>query len=242
MPTFVYTRYSPRPVREGDAERIAAAEDAETLKLQIDVCERLAVMQKLTVDEIIRDPETSARKERLFDREGGSRLKDLPRGSHIICSTLDRMFRNTVDGLLTVEHFKTRGIALHFADLGGCTLDTSSGIGEFMFTVLLGKSALEPRQTADRTSKGMKHRQKAGQRMTRPGYSPYGTTALPDGSLVPNPAEQAVADRIMSMHDDGLTYSNIATELNDAGVPRRKRGTKWDFAMVRSVVMRRTEA
>ena len=70
MAVVVYCRFSPRPAREGDAERIAAAEDAETLKLQIDVCERLAVMQKLPVDEIIRDPETSARKERLFDRDG----------------------------------------------------------------------------------------------------------------------------------------------------------------------------
>ena len=70
MSVKIYARYSPRPVREGDAERVAADEDAETLKLQIDVCERLAVMQKLPVDEIIRDPETSARKERLFDRDG----------------------------------------------------------------------------------------------------------------------------------------------------------------------------
>lgn len=232
MSVVIYSRYSPRPVREGDAERIAAAEDAETLKLQIDVCERLAVMRQLTVDEIIRDPDTSARKERLFDREGGSRLKDLPRGSHVLCSKLDRMFRNTADGLLTVQHFKERGVALHFADQGGCTLDTSSGEGEFLFTVLLGTAALEPRRTADRTSRGMKHRMKLGQQMTRPGHEPYPNT----------PAEEAIADRIVAMHDDGLTYSNIATELNDLGVPRRKPGTRWDYAMIRSVVLRRSEA
>lgn len=231
MSVKIYARYSPRPVREGDAERVAADEDAETLKLQIDVCERLAVMQNLTVDEIIRDPETSARKERLFDRQGGTRLKDLPRGSHIICSKLDRMFRNTADGLLTVEHFKKRGVALHFADQGGCTIDTSSGEGEFLFTVLLGTSALEPRRTADRTSKGMKHRMKLGQRMTREGYETYPHT----------PAEQEIANRILAMYINGKTYSTIATELNEAGIPPRH-GKKWYFSVVRGVVLRKQDA
>lgn len=229
--TKIYVRYSPRPAREGEAERIAAAEDAETLKLQIDVCERLAVMQQLKVDEIIRDPETSARKERLFDREGGSRLKDLPRGSHIICAKLDRMFRNTADGLTTAEYFKDRGVKLHFADQGNCTIDTSTGTGEFIFTILLANTSLEPRLTADRTSRGMKHRMKLGQRMTREGHEPYGEMT----------GEQEIATKIVNSHNDGKTYCEIAKELNDAGF-RKRCGAKWDYKLVRSVVLRKQDA
>jgi DNA invertase Pin-like site-specific DNA recombinase len=103
-----YTRYSPRPEKEGDAERAAAMEDAESIQLQMDMNQRYATMKGLAITEVIKDPETSARKTPLFDREGGSRLKFLPKGSHVICMRLDRMFRSTVDGLQTVEHFQKR--------------------------------------------------------------------------------------------------------------------------------------
>jgi hypothetical protein len=75
MNAIIYTRYSPRPAKEGDAERIAANEDAESIRLQIDVCQRYAVMKELIVSETIKDPETSARQTPLFEREGGSRLR-----------------------------------------------------------------------------------------------------------------------------------------------------------------------
>ncbi len=174
MNAVIYTRFSPRPVQDGDAERIAANEDAESIRLQVDVCHRYAVMKELVVTETIKDPETSARQTPLFEREGGSRLKCLPTGTHVICSKLDRVFRSTADGLLTMNYFKKHGIVLHFADQSGCTVELSTGEGEFMFTVLLAAASLEPRRTADRTSKAMKHRQSNGERMTSKQTIPFG--------------------------------------------------------------------
>jgi DNA invertase Pin-like site-specific DNA recombinase len=66
-----------------------------------------------------------------------------------------------------MNHFKRQGVILHFADQSGCTLDLSTGEGEFMFTILLAAASLEPRRTADRISKAMKHRQDNGQPMIR---------------------------------------------------------------------------
>jgi DNA invertase Pin-like site-specific DNA recombinase len=177
---IIYTRYSPRPEKDGDAERLAANEDAETIRLQVDVCQRYAMMKQLCVSEVLKDPETSARKTPLFEREQGWRLKHLPRGTHVICSKLDRVFRSTADGLLTMNHFKSRDITLHFADQSGCTLDLSTGEGEFMFTILLSAAALEPRRTADRTSKAMRHRQENGQRMTSTRTIPFGQMLDPN--------------------------------------------------------------
>ena len=73
-----YTRFSPRPTKAGDAERIAANEDAESIKLQLETNQRYATMKDLSITDVIKDPETSARKTPLFEREGGSRLKFLP--------------------------------------------------------------------------------------------------------------------------------------------------------------------
>jgi DNA invertase Pin-like site-specific DNA recombinase len=212
---LIYTRYSPRPEKDGDAERIAAEEDAETIRLQIDVCRRYAEMKGLIVSEILKDPETSARKTSLFDREQGWRLKHLPVGTHIIAAKLDRVFRSTADGLLTMQYFKSRNITLHFADQSGCTLDLSSGEGEFLFSILLSAAALEPRRTADRTSKAMKHRQSNGQRMTSAATIPFGQ------KLDPHNPERTVACRVevlkineaYALRRQGLSLRDIAKRI-----------------------------
>lgn len=212
---IIYTRFSPRPVKDGDAERIAANEDAESIRLQIDVCQRYAVMKSLIIAETIKDPETSARTTPLFEREGGSRLQFLARGTHVICAKLDRMFRSTSDGLLTMNFFRKRGIILHFADQSGCTLDLSTGDGEFMFTMLLAAAALEPRRTADRTSKAMKHRQKNGQRMTSKRTVPFGKMVDPfdESKLIPCPQEIEAMHRAREMARDGFSLRHIAQDI-----------------------------
>ena len=215
MNAIIYTRYSPRPAKEGDAERIAANEDAESIQLQIDTCQRYAVMKSLVITETIKDPETSARQTPLFEREGGSRLKFLPRGTHVICSKLDRVFRSTADGLLTMNHFKRQGIILHFADQSGCTLDLSTGEGEFMFTILLAAASLEPRRTADRTSKAMKHRQDNGQRMTSEKTIPFGQMADPNDPSRTIECEDEL-DAIRLAHDfqkNGASLRHIAIRI-----------------------------
>ena len=215
MNAIIYSRYSPRPAKDGDAERVAANEDAESIRLQIDICHRYALMKELVVTETIKDPETSARKTPLFEREGGSRLRSLPRGTHVICSKLDRVFRSTADGLRTMNHFKKLGIILHFADQSGCTLDLSTGEGEFMFTVMLAAAALEPRRTADRTSKAMKHRQSNGQRMTSAKTIPFGQMVDPNDSsrTIPCPAEIDAIDQAHQLSSLGLSLREIAKRI-----------------------------
>ena len=215
MNAIIYTRYSPRPEKSGDAERIAANEDAESIQLQIETCQRYAVMKSLIITETIKDPETSARQTPLFEREGGSRLRFLLKGTHVICSKLDRVFRSTADGLLTMTHFKKQGIVLHFADQSGCTLDLSTGEGEFMFTVLLAAASLEPRRTADRTSKAMKHRQDNGQRMTSEQTIPFGQMVDPTDSsrTIPSPAEVDAIRLAHKLQEDGASLRGIATSI-----------------------------
>ena len=174
MNAIIYSRFSPRPAKDGDAERAAANEDAETIRLQIDVCQRYAVMKGLIIAETIKDPETSARKTPLFEREGGSRLKFLPRGTHIVVLKLARLFRSAVDGLTTLEYFDKRGIIVHFADEGGVSLSTNTAKGKLVTTMLLAVAEYEPGETAERTSRAMKHRQSNGQRMTSAQNIPFG--------------------------------------------------------------------
>ncbi len=199
MNAIIYTRFSPRPVKDGDAERIAANEDAESIRLQVDVCHRYAVMKSLIVTETIKDPETSARQTPLFEREGGSRLRSLPRGTHIVAMKLARLFRSAVDGLTTLEFFDKNGIIVHFADEGGVSLSTNTAKGKLVTTMLLAVAEYEPGETAERTSKAMKHRQSNGQRMTSATTIPFGQMIDPDNDSMTIPCEDEI-EAIQSAH------------------------------------------
>lgn len=207
MNAIVYCRFSPRPAKDGDAERAAAHEDAESIQLQIEVCQRYAMMKSLVVSEVIKDPETSARKTPLFDREGGSRLRFLPRGTHIVAMKLARLFRSAVDGLQTLEYFDSRGIVVHFADEGGVSLSTNTAKGKLVTTMLLAVAEYEPGETAERTSKGMKHRQSNGQRMTSAKTIPFGQMADPDDDAKTIPCQDEL---------DAITLAHIAKKNGDS--------------------------
>lgn len=212
MNALIYTRYSPRPAKDGDAERIAANEDAESILLQLDVCNRYAMMKGLIVTETIKDPETSARKTPLFEREGGSRLKFLPRGTNIVALKLARMFRSAVDGLTTLEYFDAHGIIVHFADEGGVSLSTKTAKGKLVATMLLAVAEYEPNETAERTSKAMKHRQSNGQRMTSAGTIPFGQMADPDdpARTIDCHEELCAINKAQALHTDGVSLREIA--------------------------------
>ena len=51
--------------------------------------------------------------------EGFRLLQSLKKGDHIICSSLDRFSRNTLDLLTLVEKFKRQKVKLSFLDIGG---------------------------------------------------------------------------------------------------------------------------
>ena len=212
---YIYTRFSPRPARDGDAERIASNEDAESIHLQLDVCHRYAVMKSLIVTETIKDPETSARKTPLFEREGGSRLWFLPAGTHIIALKLARMFRSAVDGLTTLEYFDTHGIIVHFADEGGVSVSTTTAKGKLVATMLLAVAEYEPNETAERTSRGMKHRQANGQRMTSAKTIPFGQKIDPDdpARTIPCPVEIDAIRLAQQLSGDNVSLREIARNI-----------------------------
>lgn len=224
MYATIYTRFSPRPTKDGDAERIAAQEDDESIQVQLAECQRYCDHKQLQVVRILKDPETSARTTPLFERPEGQLLRDVPKGHHIVCLDIDRMFRETADGLITSRYFTKQGVHLHFANQGGNSIDASTADGELFLTIRLGFASYEPRKIAERTSRGMKHRQHGNQRMTRPGYEPYGKMVDPQNpdQLIDNPEEAALVAVVKTMHAQGESLGAICRAMQ--GVPLRGKG------------------
>jgi len=223
----IYVRYSPRPAKEGEEERKAALEDEQSIKCQIEECQRYCERKGFTVVRVLRDPETSARKTALFDREAGALLQDLEPGHNIVTLDVDRMFRETADGLLTMRYFASQGIHLHFANQGGNSIDASTADGELFLTIRLGFAAYEPRKIAERTRRGMRHRQNVdGELMGNPDCVKYGTRYDKHlGKIVPDPEEIEALQTAVKMRRDKFSLRAIGRRLVEEGNVRDGRFT-----------------
>lgn len=210
-----YNRFSPRRLGDDDAALASNNDDIASMTAQIETNLKYAMSHDLTIVNTLRDPFVSARKTPLFERPDGCKLRDLPRGHHIIATKLARMFRSAVDGLTTLEYFEKRGVIVHFSDEGGVSLSTGTAKGMLVATMLLGIAQYEPNETAERTSKGMKIRQSNGQRMTSVKTLPFGQMIDPNdpSRTVPCPVERDAAVKASWMKTKGMSLRAIAQHL-----------------------------
>lgn len=230
----IYVRYSPRPTKQGEEERKAANEDEESIKCQVEECRRYCEHKGLNIIRVLKDPETSARKMRLFDRPEGGELQDLKKGTHIVALAIDRVFRETTDGLLSMRYFADHEISLHFANQGGNSIDTSTAVGELIFTVLLGYASFEPRLIAERTKRGMLHRQANGQLMGHPEKVKYGCRFdKRTNRIVPDEAERIAMQRAVDLRDQGYTLASIGQELVSACLVRNGKWAGYRYSVTR---------
>jgi DNA invertase Pin-like site-specific DNA recombinase len=121
------------------------------------------------------DEVQSAFKKKLCERPNGIALNAfLHAGDHVIFAYLNRAFRNTVDCLNTVKHWKQRGVIVHFVDL---QTNTSTASGELILTVIAASAQMESANVSERILAAFAELQKHGR--TRGGHAPYGWKLLP---------------------------------------------------------------
>jgi len=234
----IYTRFSPRPEH--------AAERAATLEVQLESCEKYCDNSKLAVDRVIQDPEMSARKTPFFERPHGAELLTLPPNSNVIAMKLDRVFRDTRDGLNTLEHWDKTGTRLHFANEGGCTLNTGSAMGKMLLTFMLGVASWEPDAIGERTSSALKKRIRSNKNHLNPKNIPYGKAMDPAApkhlrsgvseGLIDCPEEMRVVQTILNHIQHGNGYRGTARDLNEVGILCRDKD--WTGQGIKRVVQR----
>jgi site-specific DNA recombinase len=185
---------------------------------------------------------------KLAKRPEGSKLAKLVKDGicHIVALKLDRLFRNTVDAITTIEQWEAAGIGLHLIECGGMSLNTRSSMGRVFVTMMAAFGEFERRVIAERTALALEHKRSKGERM---GNVPYGYTASKnvrseDGRtisaalLVENPEEMTIASQMRALRASGLGLADIATRLNDQGLKTR-RGTAWQFQYVAVILKQR---
>jgi len=212
------------------------AAEGFSLGAQRGVIEAYCRIKGLALTEIVEDPGVSASRP-LAQRPGGSRLMALVESGkigHVVFARLDRGFRNASDCLTTIEAWRKRGVAVHFCDLGGSSLDTESPHGRFLLCVLAAVSEMERNLIAERTKNVLSFKRQNGQIY---GPVPYGFEREGD-CLRPDPEEMDVLAIIKRMREEGHSLRAIAATLNASGIPTKRGGKRWAPETIRKLLSR----
>lgn len=133
----------------------------------------------------------------------------------ILCKSISRFARNTVDLLNTVRHLKELGIEVRFEKE---QVNTLSSDGEVMLTLLASFAEQESRSISENSKWGIRKRIQKGTIGTANkhilGY--HFDDELQQYVIIPEEAE--IVRWMFRMFLDGLSFQKIADELNAAGI------------------------
>lgn len=221
----IYARFSPR--------RNAAT--SLTIESQIKMCSSYCELHGYRIEDTHVDEELSGKT--MEGRVGlESALKTccrLGNESVLVVYSLSRMARSTIDAINIANRLSNSG-----ADLASVkeSIDTSTGMGRFIFTVFAALDELERERISERTKDVMRSASMSGRRMTRKDRVPYGYKAKGNQHIVPDASEQNTIKKIIEWHKEGKGPQRISTLLNKSGL--KPRGQKWYSTTVTSIVER----
>ena len=181
---------------------------------------------------------------------------DEGRISDIIAVRLDRLFRDTLDGLVTINGWSERKVGLHLVDQGGNSINNTTAFGRRMITMLLMDGQYESDLISERTRSGivgLRLKDELAQ-LGGAGYgwrlcdasgnvcngSCKGKEHVGHGKLVRRvevPREQETIRSILDKHKSGMTMEQIAKLLNSNGVPAQQ-GGRWHTTTVSRLIAR----
>ncbi len=152
-------------------------------------------------------------------RPEGSKMFDALRpGDKVVLSKLDRGFRNVIDALVTMRDCNEYGIEWQFLDMN---IDTSTIVGQMMIANMAMYAEMERKQIGARVKDAWQYLKRNGKPYAT--ARPWGWTRKGkgiNGEWVPCEKERAVAQRVIDMRQDGMTWERIALKLCLAGVEK----------------------
>jgi DNA invertase Pin-like site-specific DNA recombinase len=150
-------------------------------------------------------------------QEGAKLLAALRPNDIVIAARMDRMFRNALDALQTIQTFKSRHISLWLLDLG----DVCNGANELIVTVLAAVAQHERGLISERIKDAKANLSRAGK--DQGGGRPFGYRfGRVNGhgrarELIPDPDEQAAIADIIAMRSEGKSLMAIRDVMRSRG-------------------------
>lgn len=234
MTTILYLRHSPRPKRP---KKRAAGPDHESIETQRGQCEAYCRYAGLPEPYLVFEEPLTSGAQWMRDRPVGAQVvaKLATPGHHYLVSQrLDRLHRDPADAILMSRIWHKAGVTVHLAAQGGCTINTRTATGRFMYYQLAVNAGFERDMTIERTKASMANRQQRGQRMSS--RAPYGFRIDPDDPtrIVEDPREQAIIRRILELAERKYGLRHIGRKLESEGLGCR--GNGWHHGTIKAII------
>lgn len=170
------------------------------------------------------------------NRQGYKDLMELVRTKQVeavAVYSLSRFARNTIEVLKSIEVMNKNNIQFHSLTE---KIDTTSPTGRFFLTTLAALGQLEREQISERTKDALAHKKSKSERV---GQIPFGYKLDEDGiHLIENEREQKIISLVLSLRKLGLTYKNIAAELEKRGLKSKANKVKWGATQIRNIIIK----
>ena len=150
----------------------------------------------------------------------------------ILCKSVSRWARNTVDGLNTVRELKSRGIAVYFEKENINTLKETS---EFLITLFAGFAQAESESLSANVRWGMQKSMKDG-KVNFQYKKMLGYARGEDGNPRIVPQEAEVVRRIYMDYLAGYSLKRIMDELNADGISSPRGIKQWAHTVILSIL------
>ena len=147
----------------------------------------------------------------------------------ILCKSISRFARNTVDLLATVRHLKSLGIEVRFEKEN---INSLSGDGELMLSILASFAQEESQSISENVKWGTRKRFEQGIPNGRVRVFGY---RWKDDTLIVEINEAEIIKRIYSEFLSGSSPRKIAEHLNNDGITTDK-GCKWNDFTIRYIL------
>lgn len=154
----------------------------------------------------------------------------------IITKSVSRFARNTVDSLTTIRKLKDSGVEVYFEKEQIWTFDTK---GELLISIMSSLAQEESRSISENVTLG-KRKAMADGHISLPWSSVLGYERGEDGlpKIVPEQAE--IVRLIYHLFMQGKSYTMIAKEMTERGIPTPMGKEIWRMATVRNILQNET--
>jgi site-specific DNA recombinase len=132
--------------------------------------------------------------------------------------SLSRFGRNLKDTLKWIDFLEKKDVAFYTQDF---QVDTRTSHGKLMLQMIAAFAEFESNQRGELITSVMSHLKK--ERKVYCGVTPLGFLKV-DGKLIPDDSEMKIVKTVYDLREGGLTYKDIARELNKQGIKGKKGG------------------
>lgn len=147
----------------------------------------------------------------------------------LVVYSIFRLSRTVKDAIEIIERIGKAGGNVVFLREN---IDTTTPMGEAIFTMIASLGQLQRRMIAESTKNALHHKRDVEGKVL--GSLPFGFKRR-DDAVVKDGAKFDVVERILALREDGVSFQAIAKKLNEDGIPTKREGSRWYASTVRGI-------